>query len=194
VAAIAAVPKNLLAPLGTGRIAGPLARTVHPVAVLTDPVTAIARLVPAAPAIATPSGRLTEPAGHQSAGDERGSTALHQPAVTVAHNPVADAPVASQFRTVSTLDSASSPAAGAASLASALPRPVRPGDAPAPPGTGLMNSGNTAGSSASQFDGSAGGILAGAYPASLLAPRAGLLPAESAVPVVRAQELSAVPD
>jgi hypothetical protein len=191
---VMAVPKNLLTPLGTGRVAGHLTPTVRPAAVLTDPVATIAR-PGAAPAIANPSGGLTKPAGHQSAGDQGGSTAApHQPAVvTVAHNPVAHAPVAQRFRTVSTLDSASSPVAGAASVAPALPRPA-PGDVPGLPGTGLMNSGNTATSSSSQFGGSAGALVPGSHPAALLAPRAGLLPVESVVPLVRAEELAAVPD
>jgi hypothetical protein len=194
VAAVTAVPKDLLAPLGTGRVAGSLTPTVRPAAVLTDPIAAFARQG-AVPAIANPSGGLTEPAGHQSAGDQGGSTAApHQPAVvTVAHNPVAHAPVAQRFRTVSTLDSASSPVAGAASVAPALPRPA-PGDVPGLPGTGLMNSGNTANSSSSQFDGSAGALVPRNHPAALLAPRAGLLPVESVVPLVRAEELAAVPD
>jgi hypothetical protein len=195
VAAIAAVSKDLLTPLGTGRVAGTLTRTVRPAKVLTDPIAAIARPAAAAPALATPSGRLTQPAGHQSAGDQGGSTAApHQPAVTVGHNPVAHAPVALRFGTASTLDSASSPAAGAVSVASALPRPASPGDAPVLPGAGLMNSGNTANSSTSQFDGSAGALVPGAHQAGPLAPRAGLLPVESAVPLARAEELAAVPD
>jgi hypothetical protein len=192
VAAVLAVPKKLLTPLGTGRV--------------TETV------------IASLSGDPTQPAGNQSASEPGGGPAAPRqravpvtdaPAVPAAITPAAPAAitpaepatvapaapvaVAPEFRAVSTLDSASSPVAGAASVAPALPLPA-PGTVPVLPGTGLMNSGNTAGSNASQFGGSAGAIVAAAHPAAPLAPRACPFPVESVTPLVRAEELAPVPD
>jgi hypothetical protein len=200
----------------------PVADLSSPVVDIARPVTrVVSPVVPreAAPVIASLSGDPTQPAGNQSASEPGGGPAAPRqravpvtdaPAVPAAITPAAPATmirpaepatvapaapvaVAPEFRAVSTLDSASSPVAGAASVAPALPLPA-PGTVPVLPGTGLMNSGNTAGSNASQFGGSAGAIVAAAHPAAPLAPRACPFPVESVTPLVRAEELAPVPD
>jgi hypothetical protein len=57
-----------------------------------------------------------------------------------------------------------------------------------------MNSGSSAGSFASQFDGSAGVIGAGGHMAALHALRAIAAAVETGVPLVRDEELAATPD
>jgi hypothetical protein len=155
-----------------GGLAAPRQRAVP----ITDAPAVPAAITPAVPALTTAvPATMIDPA---------------EPATVVPAPPVAVTP---EFRAVSTLDSASSPVTGAASVAPALPLPA-PGTVPVLPGTGLMNSGNTAGSSASQFDGSAGAIVAGTHPAAPLATRACPFPVESVTPLVRAEELAPVPD
>jgi hypothetical protein len=57
-----------------------------------------------------------------------------------------------------------------------------------------MNSGSTAGSFASQFDGSAGVFGAGDHQARLQALRAASAAVETGVALVRDEELAATPD
>ncbi|MCW2505916.1 MAG: hypothetical protein JWO79_4200 [Actinomycetia bacterium] len=196
-------------------LGSPVVDTVRPVADLARPVTTVA--APAVPALASPvlavpsartvsvratrvparvtalpGGGPATPAGNQPAGILGGRIAAPIQRAVVAARPAAPVADLPSVTAVPALDGATHPA-GARTVAPALTRRA-PGNAPVLPDPGLVNSGNSAGSSTSQHDGGAGAIVAGLHTAAPLAPRARAATVDSGAPLARAEDLAPVPD
>jgi hypothetical protein len=197
--------QGLLVPVAANAAATTLTEVVRP---LTDTIRPLADTLPATgsprvsgtavPVLPATTGSTSARTGHLPAPvtAER-STAPDQAATPVAGShgvarTVGSSTVSPPTPAASILGNTARIPVGARPAAPAQPQPA-PGTFPVLPGKGT-NSGSAAGSSMFQLDGSTGAVGTGAHTARALATRALPVPADSGVPLVRAEDLSVTPD